>query len=625
MSDLPPGVQLLPAQDTIPLPAGVRALPPGVKALPPPDDRGMLSKLWDGLVGSPSEKGQPAAEQRGGLDRLWHGLVGLGPEQSLLGGFAEKMARGNLLGLPGPSALERNYELSQQRSRQPGEGIGKMMPTVLDNPLVGAFGPGNIGMAGRAPSAAAGRIADFEAQGVTPSIPAIGQTRATGLAARAGTALPFSPVTRGLEQNVGEVAQAAEQRAGQYGTATADSGGQIAQNALKRFAADKAQSVKDYGEFWRLMHGAPNAPVTQTLRVLNDIYGRFPNAPELEGLFTNPKLNRMRDSLTPRTVNIPAQQSPILNQFGQPSTVTPASTVQRGGALSIPELKELKTQVGYMLEKPPEEIPRAQLKQLYASLGGDLRTAAAQRSPAAARALAKADANFAKRMTMMDALSSLVDKDAPEGVFRAIEMAAGEGAGAHASLLRTAKEAIGPTDWGDVAASMIRRLGNPRPGQPPMPNVPPFSVETFATNFRKMSPKAKEVMFGPDRPGTPRDSLEQLGRVAGDLQNVNRLAGRHGFMQAVGASSIITELVTMLAMGRAPTKELAGLTGAYGVSKALMTPWFAKLVYAPPDVAREMVSGMGRAGVVDAAILESGETPERLQKDRELRHSAGAH
>lgn len=621
MSDLPPGVRLLPQQDTIPLPA---PLPPGVKLVQPEQQqerRGMLDRLWSGLVGTPAEKGQPAAEQKSGLDRLWSGLMGTGANQSMLGNIAETAVRGNVFHLPGKSVLEQQTELHRQQPvYRPGMRMGEMMPAhPMESPMLGAMGPGNIGMAARVPTAAAGRIADFEAQGVTPSIPAIGQTRASGLAARAGTALPFSPVARGIERNVGEVAQAAEQRAGEFGTATGESGGSIAQNALKRFAADKAESVKDYGEFWRLMHGAPNAPVTQTLRVLNDIYGRFPNAPELEGLFTNPKLNRMRDSLTPRQVTIPATQSPILNQFGQPSTVTPASTVQRGGSLSIPELKELKTQVGYMLEKPPEEIPRAQLKQLYASLAGDLRVAAARRSPAAARALAKADGNFAKRMAMMDGISALVDKDSAEGTFLAIERAAGEGAGAHASLLRTAKEAIGPTDWANVSASMIRRLGNPRPGMPPMPGAPPFSVETFGTNFRKMSPKAKDVMFGPDRPGTPRDSLEQLGRVAGDVQNVNRMAGRHGnIMQAVGTSSIITELVTMLAMGRAPVKELAGLTGAYGVAKALMSPWFAKLVYAPPDVARDMVSGIGRAGVVDAAMLESGERPEKV---RELRHS----
>lgn len=577
---------------------------------PPAEAPGMLSRAWSAIVGG-GEQGGDKKEPPGMLGRAWDRLVG----------------GGNLLGLEGPGALQRSSEIAAERPYRPGIKMGGMIsPDWQANPMLGAIGPGNMARAGVPPTPAQNRLGDFAGQGVTPNVPAIGQTYATGLAARAGRALPFSPVSRGIQGNVDEVARAAEQRASGFGAAGADEGGQIAQNALKRFAADKSQSVADYGRFWGMMHGAPPAAVPQTLRTLNDIHGRFPSAPELEGLFTNPKLNTMRESLTPRQVNIPAQQSPILNQLGAPATVTPAQTVQRGGSLSIPELKELKTQVGYMLEKPPQEIPRAQLKQLYGAIGSDLRTAAAARSPQAARSLAVADANFAKRMTMMDQLSAMVDKDAPEGVFRAIEMAAGEGAGAHASLLRTAKEAIGQKDWGDVGASMIRRLGNPRPGMPRDPSVPEFSVDTFASNWRKLSPKAKEVLFGPDNPGTPRGSLEQLGRVAGAVQNVNRLVNPAGTWQQVGMSSIITELITSMLMGRAPVKELGGLAGSYGVAKMLMSPWFARLAYDTPEGARETISSGVRASIPPEAGKEyEGTARKQPPPDRDSRHSVGAH
>jgi hypothetical protein len=152
------------------------------------------------------------------------------------------------------------------------------------------------------------------------------------------------------------------------------------------------------------------------------------------------------------------------------------------------------------------------------------------------------------------------------------------------------------------------------------PNVPDFSVDAFSTNWQKLSPKAKDVLFGPDNPGTPRAGLEQLGRVTADLRNLGRMSGHSGHfgpMQAAGVSSIITELITMMSMGRAPIKELAGLSGAYGVSKMLMTPWFAKMAYAPENAARDMGSQAGRAGVVDAAIQEAG----RERSDRPVRHS----
>ena len=216
------------------------------------------------------------------LDTIWNATKSVASKS---GDIIESMwntvgSGGNLLGIPGKNALDRSAEFDVPY--KPGMTAGQMIPpNWQQNPMLGAFGAGNIGrMMGPRNPAATARLQDFEGQGVTPSVPAVGQGRATGLAAQAGRILPFSPVQRGIAQNTVETQAATERAAAQYGTAADEfAGGNVARNAMTRFAADKSQAASDYGTFFGHMQGAPDAPIPNTLRVLSDLKGRFPNAP----------------------------------------------------------------------------------------------------------------------------------------------------------------------------------------------------------------------------------------------------------------------------------------------------------------------------------------------------------
>lgn len=491
------------------------------------------------------------------------------------------------------------------------------------SPATVARGTGRlIGTERSAPglSPAQARLADFQGQGVTPNIPAVSQGRASGLMAKASEYLPYSPVGAGIQKNIGETAAATTQAAERLGTPQDVYGaGSVASNALKRFASNKADSRQDYDKFFGLMQGAKEAPIPNTLQALGQMKLAYPNAPELTDVFTSPPILRMANALEPRQVNIPARTSPMLDPYGRPIVTSPAQIVQRGGKLTIDEIKNMRTQIGEKLENPtigPDSVPRGQLKQLYGALTRDMYAMARTHSPAAERALNEASQQYRLRMGIIDRLDRLTNKDAPESVFYDINRAASEGSGQDTKLLSTIKKVLTPEEWGDVGASIVQRLGNPRPGQMPAPGQPAFSVNTLATNWNKLTPRAKELLFGPNTPGSPRAGLEQLSRVAASLQNVSKLANTSHTYENRAALGIVTELLGNLSIGRIPIPELAGLGGAYGVSKLLMSPGFTRWIYKLPATINSSPPMMAPSLALRALAADLVSRKERQQKEQ---------
>jgi hypothetical protein len=609
-------------------------------AAAPAQKSSILDTMWGGAAP------KPAAESGGGiLDQIWTTPFIQRMREPNAGALDASKATGM------QPAMERSAQISAEHPYQPGMTAGQMMRGRPEDPAAYGFSPGNLNrvgpMAPRNPAATA-RLQDFEGQGITPSLPAVGQGRATGLVAQAGRILPFSPIQRGIAQNTLETQAATERAASQYGTAADEfAGGNVARNAMTRFAADKSQALSDYNTFFGHMQGAPPAPIPNTVRVLSDFKGRFPNAPGLTDIFTSPPIMRMEQELRPRTVNIPGQTSPILNQFGQPTAVTPAQTVQMGGKLGMDELKAFRSKIGEQLEAPtigPDSIPRGQLKQLYNALTQDMRAAAVARGPDAVRSLARAEGNYKIRMGIIDRLDMITNKDAPEAVFQALDRAATTGGGQDAGLLGAIKRTTTPDEWNDIGSAVIRRLGNPKPGVPRAPGEPDFSIGSVATNWRKLTPRAKDMLFGPERPGTPRAGLEELSRVAASLQNVSKLANTSHTAEVGAAFAMVGELFGSLAAGRVPIPELAAYTGAYGASKLLMSPAFSRWLYKAPSIINSAPAMMGNSLALSALgnslagrkekrseaqpleqqIIEGRYAQPERDPDEPLRHSTGA-
>lgn len=447
------------------------------------------------------------------------------------------------------------------------------------------------------PTPASQRLADFRAQKVTPSVPAIGQGRNVALAQNIGRLAPFSPVNRGIVRNLEETQAAAERAASGYGTGITGGPGELeygagatAQNEMKRFVevTHPAESKKDFDAFYRTMQGAPPAPMTNTLNVLSTLRGKYPNAPELQGLFSSPKLSRVWEALEPRQIQIPAKTSPVVGSTGQPIVTSPAQTIQRGGVLSMPEIRDLRSKFGEMLANPtfgPDSIPIGEIKRLYGGLTGDMMAAARTQGPNAVATLQKAIARYGVRMRVIDRLKGLADPmTSAVSTFNAINRMAQVGTGGDPIRLRAVKDVMSKDSWDDFAASILRKMGRPLPGEPHIEGVPDFSVAQFGTNWHKLSEPAKELLFGPDKPGSPRAGVEQLVRVTDAMKAVARLnnPSHSGEYVLMGAA------LEAFLSGGVPWRVVGMGSGAWGIAKALMSPKIATMLYEMPALARSV-------------------------------------
>ena len=522
---------------------------------------------------------------------LWHGLMGLPAE-------AQQQAQ-----------LHQGQTLAQ-RARDPTE-MQKAIGVALSvNPL--PIGRMPMHPAPSLPTPAQSLQQDFQAQGVPASVPVVGQGRGVGMAAQASRLLPASPVAAGMQRTAQGTQQAVERAAAGFGgAANAEQAGGVIQRAMRRMAADKSQAATDYGEFDRLMHGAPPAPATHVIRALNDLYAKFLNNPELDDIFNDPKLSRIRQAVEPHQVTIPAQTSPILGAGGQPIITRAAQTITRGGTLPIQDLKLLRTRIGYLLERPPgvapAEIPKADLNRVYKALTQDLHTAARARSPAAAKALAVASGNYSMRAATLEALEKVLGKPDEPGVaserfFNRMNSAAQQGGQTNAGLLMRARRMMQPGEWQEIGAATIRRLGTPTAGARDV-LADNFSVSSFATNWNKLTPKAKDLLFGADTPGSPRAGLEQLSRIAQAQKNVGKLSNVSHSGEVLGIIRLVEGVVAAVAAGHFPWAVGMGLGGAYGVSKLLMSPGFTRWLYQAPRLARPAAGGM----LPPAALVNAGE------------------
>lgn len=445
------------------------------------------------------------------------------------------------------------------------------------------------------PTAPQRLLKDFEAAGVSPNAPTVGQGRTAGLASQIANTLPITgPVVRGaVTKTLADTAAATERAATRYGAAaTPLEAGEAVQRGITGFAQGPApnsfavRSRELYSDFDRSMDPKAQIPLTNTLQALGTPMGRFPTSPELGAQLTNPRLRSYAGAIEPTTQNVPALYSSLVDANGQPILLRAAQTLQKGGTLTFDELKELRSTIGRAIGDPilVNDIPKADLKRVYGAISQDLEDGARQRGPEALKAFRRANDYYRAGLDRIEQIEGLL-KGSPEQSFAKLNRAAQQGVGADVGLLRSVKKSVPSSDWNNVGAAVIRRLGEPTAGAKDVLADTNFSVSSFSTNWAKISNDAKDALFGADTPGSPRSGLETLSRISQAQKNVGRLANvsRSGEFALTGglAFSAIEHLARHPDLiGLAPMA--AGGAAGYGAAKLLMSPKFARWLYALP-------------------------------------------
>lgn len=492
---------------------------------------------------------------------------------------------------PGPEGARAGEELAKGALGAAGAFVGgELGPEIaVGRSLVRTPSPARLERAGR--------LADFQAAGVRPNFAATAGNRGAARVAKMGEVVPIAggPIRKATAATLGDTAATAERLATAHGgQETAEDTAGIVHAGLQRFIKDKSAAKANYAEVDRLMHGAPATTLPATRAVSEDIRHRFADLDDLNAFFNTPVAQKVLGSLKPE--KIPAKVSPIVDAAGRPIVTQPAATKLKEAHWN--DIKELRSEIGrrlFNLGQSANTETRRQLARLYGSLTNDMFAVARAKGPAAYDALRKANSEYAARMKVIDRIAPLVRPDNPDRSFADINRAAQvnpmTGGSRNRPLLESVKKALTPDEWRNIGAAAIRRLGHPAPGTR-LPHNIPFSAQSFVTNWNKLSATAKDLLFGPDKPGTTRSALETLARVSGYQAEVGRYenVSRSGEMVVTGA--VLDRVLTDISHGGVAgiAKSAATLGTGYTVAKILMSPRFARWASRLPRMMRDGAS-----------------------------------
>jgi hypothetical protein len=352
--------------------------------------------------------------------------------------------------------------------------------------------------------------------------------------------------------------------------------GNAATEGVDQFArhfADKADVL--YGKLDGFIPSDTAIPVTNTERTLAEIITPAKGAPNVSATLANPKLAQLADALGKDASN---------------------------GAVTYGVMKDLRSSIGRRLgsSQLTDDIPRAELKRVYGSLTDDLRMAAQERGPQALQAFDRASTYYKAGMDRIDTmLRPIVQNKLPEQVFASLETAGKQGP----SRLRSLRQSVSPEQWQTIAGTVADRLGKARAGQQGV-DTANFSFQNFLTNWQRLDPAAKDVLFSGPKMGGIRGDLDALARSAERIRDSSKaFANPSGSGGAVAGTTM-----GLAAMGSALTGNFhllgvlgAAIGGAHMGAKLLTSPRFVKWLAQSTRIAPNGVGAhIGRLSAIAA-------------------------
>ena len=233
------------------------------------------------------------------------------------------------------------------------------------------------------------------------------------------------------------------------------------------------------------------------------------------------------------------------------------------GDIPFSALKGLRSKIGEKLSSVNllSNIPQGAYKKIYGAISEDLREAAKESGADALTALNRANKYTRSLHERMDKLQGFINKNEPERIYRA----AFEGTELGATRLRAVMQSLPKQEQKAVASAFISKMGKALPGQQDeLGDV--FSTERFLTNWNKLSPEAKQVLF--NRFGSDyRKNLDKIAETASMIREGSRVLANPSGTAAAGVQpATLAVLATAVAAGQ--YKLLTGLLTTSALSRA---------------------------------------------------------
>jgi hypothetical protein len=166
----------------------------------------------------------------------------------------------------------------------------------------------------------------------------------------------------------------------------------------------------------------------------------------------------------------------------------------------------------------------------------------------------------------------------------------------NAAQLRRVLRSMDANELGDVQATIVERMSKSTPGAQNATSDA-FSPDTFLTNWNKLTPQAKDVMFQ----GELRTNLEQIARVAEGIKKTGRYANPSN------SGGVVGWLLTTGAAGIDPTSAISFAGAQYLNGRLMTSPAFTRwLARAPktndPNAISAYSKQLGKIATTQPAI-----------------------
>lgn len=423
-----------------------------------------------------------------------------------------------------------------------------------------------------------------EALGVAPSLGMRGNLGAKVAGSLEASAATRGPVVADAERATGQISAAAERTADMAGRGATR---QDAGTALRQGAEDfkenfVAKSGKLYDDVRAYIPPGSTAPAGNTQAFLRQNLAVFDNVPNIARSVGNAGFKGWLDDID-----------------------------ANGGALSYEQMAALRTSVGEALGNisgPMADKSQGALKQLYGALSRDMEAAARAAGPRALAAFTRANNYYrAGQQRIEQALDLAFKAKGPEGAYEStMALAAGKGARANVSKLNSIKKSMDPEQWGTFVSTAIRRMGIPTPGAAGAEEG--FSAATFLTEWNKLDPAAKAVMFsGGGLPSGLRPALENLAKVA---EQAKRAGGQTNVSRS---GAVAADLALAGALG---ADAMTGFTSGPAIL-AVIANVSARAMTSPKFV--NALASLGRGTKQGLVRLAAGDGPDAIEAANVLR------
>lgn len=365
-----------------------------------------------------------------------------------------------------------------------------LLPAIVASGVRGALRGGASGQ-----DALQASIDDFTRAGTTPSVgQGTGNVAAQGVESTLGR----------LPGGAGVMVRTGQRQASQIGERVSQISTSMARNA-------------DAEQAGRLIASGLSSPDQGFVGRFQDVSERLFN--ELDGFIPGstpvPATNSQATlSALSRPVSGAEQLSDalLINPAIRRAEAAFAADLAGSGTIPYETLKNVRSAMGRMLTSGSlvDDIPRAEIRRIYAALSADMQAAAAAAGPDATRAFERANGYYRAGLNRIEnVLEPLIRNRTPEKIFTALERSGRDGA----TTIRTIYRSLTPTERATTTALVLRRLGHATPGRQGAEGLE-FSPETFLTNWNRLAPDSKAVLFNQPEFGALRSDLDAIARAA---------------------------------------------------------------------------------------------------------------